>query len=150
MIYLKLAILVAVAVFAYLKGEQSVQVEWDAEKHAQQILAETTKRKQAETTVQVVTKYVDRVKVVREQGQTIIKEVTKYVPNDSCPLPAGFRVLHDAATDGSPAPAPGTIDEEASVPAEVATQTVVDNYTNCRLNTEQLEALQDWVLKQTR
>ncbi len=36
------------------------------------------KQRQAEFTGQLVTKYVDRVKIVRETGTTIVKEVPVY------------------------------------------------------------------------
>jgi hypothetical protein len=37
---------------------------------------------------------------IRTVTKTIIKEVPVYVQADACPMPAGFRVLHDAAANG--------------------------------------------------
>lgn len=56
---------VALIGFGWVKGVVHVQAEWDAAntKQAQQV--SVVKQRQAEATVQVVTQYVDRVKIVR-------------------------------------------------------------------------------------
>lgn len=54
----------------------------------------------AQTTVQVVTKYVDKVKIVKEKGDVIIQKVPVYITqadNSRCVIPAGFVLLHNAA-----------------------------------------------------
>ncbi|MBN4688707.1 hypothetical protein, partial [Escherichia coli] len=67
----------------------------------------------------VVTRFVDRVRVVRERGATITKEIPVYVTaraDARCDVPAGFVRVHDAAAANLPlgepagdpdAPAPG-------------------------------------------
>lgn len=103
--------------------------------------------KQAAITTKVVTKYIDRVRILRERGTTIVKEVPVYVPSDACPLPGGFRVLHDAAAQGAAAD-PARVADAAPVPAQDAAATVADNYTTCHETAERLSALQDWVRRQ--
>jgi hypothetical protein len=127
-------------------GAQGVRAEWQAEKDRQTAAVATVQVKQAEAVVQVVTKYVDRVSIVREQGETIIKEVPVYVPSDSCPMPGGFRLLHDAATRGEPPDPPG-VPDASPVAAQDVAATVADNYKTCRLNAEQVIALQDALVK---
>lgn len=106
-------VLLAVALvgFGWLEGANHVQDEWDAANTKQDLQASGVKERQAEATVQVVTKYVDRVKVVRETGETIIKEVPIYVTPEAdatCVLYRGFVRLHDAAAAGRiPEPAGG-------------------------------------------
>jgi hypothetical protein len=109
--------------------------------------------RQAEATVQVVTKYVYRIQVVREKGDTLIQEVPFYVPvqaDAACTVHRGFVSLHDAAAAGElPEPA-----RDADAPAEglalsAVAATVVGNYQTCHENAEQLKALQDWI-RQTR
>jgi hypothetical protein len=57
-------------------------------------------------------------------------------------------VLHDAAARGEPADAAGNTDA-AAVPAQDAAATVIDNYSACRANAEQLVALQNWAKETT-
>jgi hypothetical protein len=112
-----------------------------------QAAAEAHKRAQAEASIRVVTKYVDRVKVVAGRTQTIIKEVPIYVPATDPDLGAGWRVLHDAAAQGV-LPDPARIADAAPVPAQDAAETVAGNYGVCHETAEQVKALQDWIRAQ--
>ena len=104
----------------------------------------------AKITTQVVTQYVDRVRVVREVGTTITKEVPVYVTakaDAACAVPVGFVRLHDAAAEGR-VPEPAAGDPDAPAPGlalSAVADTVADNYTTCHANAEQLIALQAWV-----
>ena len=149
--WLALAILVAAATgWGWVKGAASVQAEWDAERAAQTITVLRVKVAQAEVTERVVTRYVDRVRVVREQADAVIREVPIYVPQ-SCDadgrLPAGWRVLHDAAASGGAAD-PSTVAHAQPVAPDTAAETVARNYGTCRETAEQLTALQQWVREQ--
>lgn len=139
----------ALVAFGWIKGANSVQTDWDAATAEQSSVIAAIKTEQAEATVKVVTEYVDRVKVVTRRGADIIKEIPIYVPSDTCTLPAGFRLLHDAAAAGSLPDAAGLAD---AIPVDAATvaATLADNYTAARLNAEQLTALQEWVTAQTK
>lgn len=150
---LALALLaVALLGFGWVKGASHVQGEWDAAIVKQGLQVATVKVKQAEATVQVVTKYVDRVKVVRVTGDTIIKEVPVYVTAEAdaaCVLSRGFVRLHDAAAAGRiPEPAGGADASPAGIALSSVAGTVADNYERCHENAEQLTALQDWVKAQ--
>ena len=135
------------ALASYHLGASRVQTKWDAEKSRVAIATAKTEVAQAQVTTRVVTQYVDRVKTVRERGQTIVNEVPIYVPSDSaCDLPAGFRLLHDAAAGELPVPA-GTADA-ASVSAQTVAATVAENYATHHATAGQLEALQQWVREQ--
>lgn len=105
---------------------------------------------QAKLGTKVITRYVDRVRVVREVGATITKEVPVYVTakaDAACPVPVGFVRVHDAAAQGLP------LDQSAGDPDAIApgvtlssvAGTVAGNYTTCHETAEQLTALQDWV-----
>lgn len=112
---------------------------------------------QSAETTRIVTEYVDRVREVRVAGRTILKEVPVYVHANTPDLPAGFRIVHDAAATGVP-PVPGTAPgadagadsatPAAPVPAQVAAATVADNYATCRETAAQLAGLQQWVASQ--
>lgn len=130
--------------FRYREGMAEVQSRWDAATTKMEQEKRELETKQSEVTVKTVIKYVDRVREVRVKGDTIIKRVPEYVPSDSCDLPPGFRLLHDAAASGSELPeAAGSIQAEP-VPAKTAAETVVSNYTECRAELEKLNGLWDW------
>jgi hypothetical protein len=147
------ALCIALFGLGWLKGASHVQAQWDAATTAQQKAQAQVQIRQAEATVQVVTKYVDRVQIVREKGDTLIQEIPVYVPvqaDAACTVHRGFVSLHDAAAAGQlPEPA-----RDADAPAEglalsAVAATVVSNYQTCHENAEQLKALQDWI-RQTR
>lgn len=101
---------------------------------------------------EVVTQYVDRevVKLVQQVSvvtETIVKEVPVYVPVDTPPLPAGWRVLHDAAARGQ-VPSPSAIPDAAPVAAQDAAATVAANYGACRADQARLRGLQEWITRQ--
>jgi hypothetical protein len=56
-----------------------------------------------EITTQVVTEYVDRIKIVTQKGKEIVVKVPVYITPESdkrCPVPAGFvRLLNEAASN---------------------------------------------------
>ncbi len=133
--------------FGWVRGATHVQAKWDAEHDKQFLKVAHVQQKQAEATVKIVTQYVDRVKIVHETGDTIIKEVPKYVPSDSCALPAGFRVLHDAAANNT-VPDPAGRTDAQPVPAQDAATTVATNYQQYYELAAQLKALQDWIRAQ--
>ena len=135
---------VALMGFGWVKGAGHVQAQWDAAEARQQAVVAGVKIRQAETTVTVVTKYVDRVQYVRTSAAAIEKEIPIYVPLDTPALPGGFRLLHDAAVRGEPAdPARGL--DAAPVAAQDLARTLAANYAACRETGEQLIALQEWV-----
>lgn len=144
------------ALIAVMLGLVATGYAWKAHNAAQaaelakakaQVAALTIAVKQAEATERVVTKYVDRVKVVAGRTQVIIKEVPIYVPATTPDLPAGFRILHDSAAQGV-IPDPARIADAAPVPAQDAAETIVSNYGTCHETAEQVIALQDWIRAQ--
>mgnify|MGYP003384311160 CR=1 FL=1 len=75
----------------------------------------------------------------------IIKErINVYVPTGTAALPAGFRLLHDAAARDVDPPPPSEIGNAAPVPAQVVAATVADNYREANDRGYKLEAWQEW------
>lgn len=146
-ILIAIAILAAVYALGRFHGADGVQVAWDLEKAQQAEAAAKSAEQQANATVKVVTEYVDRVQVVREKGKTIIKEVPVYVSSDSCSLPGGFRVLHDAAAANT-LPDSARVADAPAADAQTVATTVADNYNTCNGIREQLIALQAWAKAQ--
>lgn len=151
MLWLALAALIAASAgWGYTRGAVRVQEQWDAATIRQSLTVARVRQHQAEVTERVVTQYVDRVRTVQVAGDTVIREVPVYVPTQCDPdgrLPAGWRVQHDAAASGEPAD-PARFADAAPVAPDAAAETVARNYLACRLNAEQLVALQAWVREQ--
>ena len=149
------ALAVALTGLGWVKGAGHVQSQWDAAVHQQTLQIAAVRQRQAEATVQVVTRYVDRVRVVREKGDTIIKEVPIYVPvqaDAACTINRGFVRLHDAGAAGELAqvaqvaqPARDADALAAGIALSAVAGTVASNYQRCHENAAQLRALQDWV-----
>ena len=135
--------------FGWVKGAGHVQAQWDAAVQQQALQAAAVREEQAQATVEVITEYVDRVRVVREKGDTIIKEVPVYVPvqaDAACTINRGFVRLHDAAAAGElPEPARDTDAAAADIALSAVAGTVATNYQTCHETAEQLRALQTWV-----
>lgn len=85
---------------------------------------------------------------VRTVTKTIVEKVPVYVQTNACPLPGGFRLLHDAAATHGKVPDTAHLADAAAVPAQEAARTVVENYGTCHETTARLIGLQSWVSAQ--
>jgi hypothetical protein len=131
----------------FRRGEAATQKLWDAAKASAQATADGLTNASQNVTTQVEIRYVDKIVTVREKGDVVIREVPVYIPASSCPLPGGFRLLHDAAATNT-IPEATRIPYAAPVPAQDATRTVAENYRTCHEVRVNLEALQGWVKDQ--
>jgi hypothetical protein len=99
-------------------------------------------------TVTLITRHVDRIRVVHDTTTQLQRDTPTYVTpsmDHDYPLPVGFIRVHDAAAAGTlPGPA-GAIDAtRAPVAASTAAAVIAGNYGTCHETAEQLTALQDW------
>jgi hypothetical protein len=110
--------------------------------------AELTVKLQAEIAnikERVITKYVDRVKIVKEKEYVYRDQATTVVP-DRTELSNGWVYLHDAAASGTDAESTRSADATPSgVAANQALAVVAENYATCQANAEQLTSLQEYV-----
>lgn len=147
--------LLAVAVLAfwaygeakYRAGQAERQKLWD---ESTALLQAEVRRVEAErdaATGQVEIRVVEKLRTIHEKGDTIVKQVPVYVPAESCDLPGGWRLLHNAAAAGQ-VPDPAGLPDAAPVPAQTAAITVAENYTGCNANAEVIEGWQQWAKKQ--
>jgi len=144
-----LAIVASVFVGGCHHGETSVTAKWEAERAETENKLQQLAAKQAQATTQVVTQYVDRVRVVKTRSNDIIKEVPIYVSSSSsCDLPGGFRVLHDAAASQGELPDPARAADAPPVSVKDVAASVAGNYATYHEVAEQLMALQSWVKQQ--
>ncbi len=104
---------------------------------------------QAQHAVKTVTKYIDRIRVVREHGTTLIQQVPNYVSeqdNAACVLPYGVIRLHNAAANQvSITNTERTYASPSGVALSTFASTVTSNYSRCHENAEQLIALQQMI-----
>ena len=99
--------------------------------------------KSAEVRVEVVTKYVDRVKTIRVPEPVEVVREIEIIRQSDCKLPANWVRLHDAATSDGSGSSPGT-DDAAEVSCAAAIEGIRENYKRFHENAAQLEALQKW------
>jgi hypothetical protein len=93
----------------------------------------------------IVTKYVDRVKVITKKEYVYREQATNNVP-DRTELSNGWVSLHDDAATGRDADSTRSSDATGSgIAANQALARVTENYTACHANAEQLTALQEYV-----
>jgi hypothetical protein len=93
----------------------------------------------------VITKYVDRVKIVKEKEYVYRDQAATVVP-DRTELSNGWVYLHDAAASGTDAESTRSADATPSgVASNQALAVVAENYATCHANAEQLTALQEYV-----
>lgn len=141
------AAVVMVLWWAYAAGKESVQKDWDASVARGLIEVARLKEKQVVVTTKVETKYIDRIKTVREKGSVVIQKIPVYIPAGTPDLPLGFFLLNNAAATGQ-LPDAADISDGATIPAQAFAEGVVENYTICLANSEQLIGLQEWVREQ--
>ena len=106
----------------------------------------------AEVTHEVITQYVDRVKIVEGKTHEIIKKVPVYITkesDDKCIVNNGFVSLHDYAAKNELSDSTGNINEVASnVKLSTIADTISQNYGTYYQVVEQLKSLQEWIRKQ--
>ena len=144
---------VAFGTMAWIKGDAHGTQKLIDYQAAQATAAVKSVTKQGAITERVVTKYVDRVKLLAGATTTIETEVIKYVDSKplalACMLDAGWIRLHDAAAAGGvPDPTSAADGAAGTITAAQALPAVTRNYAAANRNAARLEALQGWVREQ--
>lgn len=134
----------------YMIGGISNEASWQKKVLEQQVEIAQLKQKEAEVSTKVVTKYIDKLTVVKETNNAI----SKYVTNEAdakCQLPNSYSVLHDAAAKNELPDPTGASDARTSdVKLSEATTAVIANYGICHENAQQLKSLQEWIREQQK
>lgn len=101
--------------------------------------------KQAEVSDKIVTKYVDRVKIVKKN---VVKEVKVYVKDDAnIMLSPNFRLFHDSSANNE-IPSRTSNPDGKAVTVEDLANTIAGNYGICHENFATLISLQEWIREQ--
>ena len=129
------------------EAEWQLKVKEIEVKVAQQELASS------KVTTEVITKYIDRVKIVEGKTHEIIKKVPVYITkesDDKCTINNGFVSLHNSSASQTKIPDTSRDFNETASNVKLSTvaTTISENYGTYYQVTEQLKALQDWINKQ--
>lgn len=148
----KIVMIMLLAFSSYSIGVNDNEAKWKSEVQKQKLEIAELKAKSGQVTVKTITKYVDNVTNVKETNNEIIKQIDVIKPNDNqCNVPNAFRLLHDAAAKNRLPDSTGNSNEAPSgIELSTITETVVSNYGICHQNSEQLKALQNWIIEQQK
>jgi len=136
----------------FMEGGISNQEKWEA--RVAEVKLEMAKKEaaSAESSVKVVTKYINKIEIVKEKGDAIVKEIPKFVTataDGQCVIPNGFVLLHDSASRNEVPDSTRSVDEGASsVKLSGVATTVSENYNLYHQVSQQLKSLQEWVKEQ--
>jgi len=131
----------------YIEGQLSVNKEWEAKVLELEVKVAEAEAKSAVENVKIVTKYKDRVKVIKENTDANVKLIEKYITryDDTIILPNSFIVLHDSASQNQIPGSPGAFDETPSnVTASQFLTTITNNYGTCYEIREIASSWQEW------
>jgi len=104
-------------------------------------------------TTEVITKYVDRIKIVEGKTREIIKKVPIYITkedDDKCTINNGFVSMFNSSASQTKIPnTTRDVNEEASdVKLSTLAETITENHGTYYQVAEQLKSLQDWITQQ--
>lgn len=135
--------------FVYYKGYSSATKKYEAATAAyiieKQNLEAKVKEAQGKVKEVIVTKYVDKIKVIKEKEYVYKNQAISVVPSQY-ELSNGWVSLHDASARGEPADATRIADETTSgIKDNQALAVITENYSICAANAEQLKLLQEFI-----
>ena len=133
----------------YKYGQHTVQLKWDASTAKGKAIVAQLKQDAKKINTVIDTQWHERTEYIYVKGDTIVKEIPKYIPVGTPDLPAGFRLLHDAAATSTIPGLPGS-GESSPVRVEDATETIVTNYTQCLVWREEVVSWREWYREQSQ
>jgi len=151
---IRLASILCLVVGLWFNGYIAREDYWQGQFAQMKIEAAKREAESAQVSVKVVTKYIERDRIIKENSDATLKAIPQLVSKDAdaaCPVPNGFVVLHDSAAKGEVPDTSGSTNEKTSgVKLSEVGETVTKNYTTCHQNAEQLKSLQEWLVEQQR
>lgn len=132
----------------YEAGQDSVQKQWDAAVLRGNIEVARLEAEASKVTTIVDTQFVEKIRYVRLNSEALIREIPVYIPADATDLPAGFRLLHDAAVQNTAISGATPLLDAAPVPLATATETILGNYAQCHVAYARVEYWERWALEQ--
>ena len=137
----------------FMAGASSNESHWVEKVNQMEVKVAKQEVAAAELTTEVITKYVDRVKIVEGKTREIIKKVPVYITkesDDKCVINNGFVSLHNSsASNNEISNTTGSSNEESTdVKLSTIATTVSENYGTYYQVVEQLKSLQEWIRQQ--
>lgn len=134
-------------------GGMSNEAEWQLKVKQMEIEIAKKEVESEKISHEVVTKYIDRVKIIEGKTHEIIKKVPVYITkesDDKCTINNGFVSLHNSsASQTKVSDSSRDINEGASnVKLSEVAVTVSKNYETYYQVVEQLKSLQEWIIQQ--
>ena len=141
------------AIGLFFIGAISNEEQWKLKVNEMEVKVAKQEVAAAELTTEVITKYVDRVKIVEGKTREIIKKVPVYITkesDDKCAINNGFVSLHNSSASQTKIPdTTRDVNETASdVKLSTVATTITENYGTYYQVAEQLKSLQDWIKQQ--
>ena len=141
------------AIGLFFIGAISNEEQWKLKVNEMEVKVAKQEVAAAELTTEVITKYVDRVKIVEGKTREIIKKVPVYITkqsDDKCAINNGFVSLHNSSASQTKIPdTTRDVNETASdVKLSTVATTITENYGTYYKVAEQLKSLQDWIKQQ--
>ena len=141
------------AIGLFFIGSISNEEQWKLKVNEMEVKVAKQEVAAAELTTEVITKYVDRVKIVEGKTREIIKKVPVYITkesDDKCAINNGFVSLHNSsASQTKISDTTRDVNETASdVKLSTVATTLTENYGTYYQVAEQLKSLQDWIKQQ--
>ena len=141
------------AIGLFFIGAISNEEKWQLKVNEMEVKVAKQEVASAELTTEVITKYVDRVKIVEGKTREIIKKVPVYITkesDDKCTINNGFVSLHNSSASQTKIPdTTRDVNETASdVKLSTVATTITENYGTYYQVAEQLKSLQDWIKQQ--
>lgn len=151
---IRIASILSLIVGIWFNGYIAREDYWQAQFAEMKLAAAQREKESAESSVKVVTKYIERDRIIKETSDVTLKAIPTLISKDAdaaCAVPNGFVVLHDSAAKGEVPDTSGDANEKASgVKISEVGKTVTENYATCHQNAEQLKSLQEWLVEQQR
>lgn len=138
----------------WCKSSYTIETQWRESMKIAEEKIRIAEAKSKIVTEVVVTKYIEKVKIVKEKTHDIRKAAKQKITkksNNACKLSNAFVWVHDSASKNEVSGTSGRSDETPSgIELSKATDTIIDNYGKYYEVSEQLKSLQDWVKDQKK
>jgi hypothetical protein len=140
------ALIAGVFFYGYMKGSTYADAELARYGQKQAELVSELEKAKTEITIQTVTKYVDRLQVVKEK-EYVYRDLAQNVVPNQFTLSNGWVHTHDASVRADNAdPARASDATPSGITDTTALVGIVGNYSRCQQNAEQLRQLQQWII----
>ena len=140
--------ILAIAIGTYMSGAISNEEAWRARVKEMEVKVAKAEAQSSEANVKIVTKIVEKEKIIKETTNENVKAVTKYI-TDECKLSNVAVSLHDSSSRNEvPSSTIDTIRGTSEIKTAELLTTVIENYGTYHEVVNRLKGWQDWYKEQ--